>query len=600
MDTHFPLSTSGPIDEAVLAAHWQRLRSIEPGRGKVASLADAVRAHVRPSATVYLGGSLARPNAAMFEMARAFWGTSPGLTIALPAFANQHAVLVRGGLVRRVITSLHGNTFPAPGPNPVFTAADHSGAVAFEEWSLLSLVQRLMAGATNMPFAPTRSLVGTGLAGMHEAAGTLRLVEDPFTGEPTALVAPLCPDVTFLHALLADEYGNSVLSPPWYDDSWAAFATTGAVVVTAERIVSTEVVRRYAPYVRVPGSVVTAVCEVPLGGHPNQVPGDLVPDVAGYLDDYDFLRELKEVCTDPARLDGWIDEWLLGCRDHAEYVSKLGSGRVSRLRGATPRDAWRCEVDEARTRWTDPVTDGERLAVVGARFLCDLVPSARLRVALAGVGVATLSAWIAALELRQRGEALDLLAEAGMYGYTPLPYDPYLFNYRNLFTSTSLTNVQTMLGVVVGRRDNHAVGVLGTAQVDHTGALNTTRIGGNLLTGPGGGNDIASTAAAVVVSVVHRRSRLVSEVEFVTSPGDKVRAIVTDRGVLERPPGAAEFVLTSVIERDGQSRDELVRAAVANCGWLLPVADDVKLIEAVTPRELAQVRTFDPAGSFVA
>jgi acyl CoA:acetate/3-ketoacid CoA transferase alpha subunit/acyl CoA:acetate/3-ketoacid CoA transferase beta subunit len=596
----FPLSTERPFDEAILAGYWDRLLAAEPGCSKVSTLREAVRCHVRPGACIYLGGSLARPNAAMYEIARAFWDTTPGFTIALPAFANQHAVLVRGGLVKRVITSIHGNTFPAPGPNPVFVEADRRGEVVFEEWSLLSLVQRLIAGATGTKAALTRSLIGSDVGRLLEDQGKFRAIDDSFGGDDTAWVASLNPDVAFVHGLLADRHGNTVLSPPWYDDSWAAFAASGPVVVTVERIVPTEVVRRYAQFVRLPGSAVTAVCEVPMGGHPNQVPGDLVPEAGGYYDDYDFLAELREVCADPERLDAWIEEWVLGCAGHAEYVAKLGAARIHRLRGATRRSGWRSETEVAHKRWPDAPTSGELLATVGARFLVELVTGEDLRVALAGIGVATLSAWMASLVLRTRGQALDLLAEAGMYGYTPMPFDPYLFNYRNLFTSASLTNVQTMLGVVVGGRNNRAIGVLGAAQVDRTGALNTTRVGGKLLTGPGGANDIATTATAVMVSVPHRPDRLVEKVEFITSPGHRVRAIVTDRAVLERSTPDGEFVLTGVLQRDGASSADLVRAAVDRCGWPLTVSREVDVLAEVTPSELAMIRTFDPAGNFVA
>jgi acyl CoA:acetate/3-ketoacid CoA transferase alpha subunit len=274
-----------PINRATLVAHWHQRLAAEPTVSKVRAVADAVGA-VRPGDTVYLGGSLARPNAAAFELTRRLHGTNPQLTLVAPALANQHAVLVRAGLVVRAITSLHGNTYPGPGPNPVFTEADRSGTVAFEDWSMLSLVLRLYAAATGVPYLPTRSLVGSDLGADLVAAGLLRMADDPFgsTGQ-VALVPPLHPDVTIVHSLLADAAGNAVMSPPYYEDAWAAFATRRAVIVTTERIVPTTVLRRYAQYVRIPAATVTAVCEVPYGSHPNQLPGELIDEVAGYSDD---------------------------------------------------------------------------------------------------------------------------------------------------------------------------------------------------------------------------------------------------------------------------------------------------------------------------
>src|SRR5580704_1106628 len=122
----FPLTAGGPIDAQALAGHWQSWQSAPPPDSKVTTLADAIGQSVRPRDAVYLGGSLARPNAAVFELTRQLHGTSPELTVIAPALANQHAVLVRTGLVAGVITSLHGNTYPGPGPNPVFTEADRA------------------------------------------------------------------------------------------------------------------------------------------------------------------------------------------------------------------------------------------------------------------------------------------------------------------------------------------------------------------------------------------------------------------------------------------------------------------------------------------
>jgi acyl CoA:acetate/3-ketoacid CoA transferase beta subunit len=121
-----------------------------------------------------------------------------------------------------------------------------------------------------------------------------------------------------------------------------------------------------------------------------------------------------------------------------------------------------------------------------------------------------------------------------------------------------------------------------------------------MLTGSGGGNDIASSAAAVVVVTSHDRARLPEKVDYVTSPGHRVRAIITDRAVLERAHGSADFRLTAVIA-DGPtcSLDALVTAAVQACGWSLQVAPTVVLHPPVSASELAAVRTYDPLGNLV-
>jgi acyl CoA:acetate/3-ketoacid CoA transferase alpha subunit/acyl CoA:acetate/3-ketoacid CoA transferase beta subunit len=596
----FPLSAGGPIDRMALVDHWHNRLTATAGTSKVICLPDAIRDAVRPHDAVYLGGSLARPNAAAFELTRQFYGTDPQLTLIAPAFANQHAVLVHAGLVAKVITSLHGNTYPGPGPNPIFTEADRAGTVTFEDWSMLTLVLRLYAAATNVPFLPTRSLIGTDLGQDLINAGLLKLIDDPFgDGDQTALVPPLHPDVVIMHALMADESGNAVMPPPHYEDAWAAFAARRTVILTTEKVVSTATIRRHAQFVRVPAAAVSAVCEVPFGSHPNQVPGDLVPEVGGYYDDYAFLAELRKVCRDPQELSAWTKRWILDAGSHRGYLDLLGETRLADLQAKVAPAGWQDELAVLDERWSDPASPGELNAVLGARYLHSLVIEDGLRTGLAGVGVSTLAAWLATASLHEAGVAFDLLAEGGMYGYTPLPLDPYLFNYRNLFTSTSLSNAQTILNVVGGGFANRTVGVLGAAQVDSRGSINTSRINGRMLTGAGGGNDIASTAAAVVVTTAHDRARLPETVDFVTSPGHRVRAIVTDRAVIERQGTQTDFRLTAVLEQADYSKDKLIREAVERCGWNLAVADVVDLLPPVDDKELAAVRTFDPAGNFV-
>src|SRR5690606_22560365 len=114
--------------------------------------------------------------------------------------------------------------------------------------------------------------------------------------------------------------------------------------------------------------------------------------------------------------------------------------------------------------------------------------------------------------------------------------------YRNMFTGSMLSDVTTILGVMTAGPRNRAIGVLGAAQVDASGNLNTTRLPKLLLTGSGGANDIASGASEVMVTIGQSPKRLVERVDFVTSPGRAVRTVVTPAAVFERDD--AGFVLT--------------------------------------------------------
>lgn len=570
-------------------ARWRNLQDRQEGPSRLMRLPEAVRRHVRSGDLLYFGGSMARPNAAMFEVARAFWGSEPGFTLAAPAVANQHAPLIRAGLVRKVVSSIHAMTFPTPAPHPLYVDAARKGSVEFENWSLLTLVQRLQAASLGLPFMVTGSLDGSDMQGDLAARGVAATVGDPFgSGRQVSCVAPLAPDVTFVHALAADRQGNAIVSPPLYDDKWAAFAAK-RVIVTADRIVDGAFVRRHAHLVQIPASRVTAVCEVPFGGHPNSLPGDAVPELGGYPDDYDFLTELREAGKTPEGLDAWSREWILGCPTHEDYLAKLGPARLHALRGRSDPAGWEVELAAPRA---GAATDAERNVVLAGRALSRKLARGERDCILAGLGISSLGAWFAAIRAQEEGIFVPLMVEAGMFGYLPSPTDPFLFNYRNMFSGSMLTDTVTTLGVLTGGAGNRAIGVLGAAQVDRHGNINTSRLPDLLLTGSGGANDICSGASEVMVTIALGPRRLVEKVDFVTSPGRAVETIVTPRGVMERRDG--RYVLTSVLPRGGEDVSAAVAAFRAGCAWELAVAEAVEAEPEPDEAELGLVRLLDP------
>src|SRR5262249_22539740 len=152
-------------------------------------------------------------------------------------------------IVKKLIVSFVGENYPTPAPNRLFQAAIDEGVVEIEHNSLLALCQRLAAGAYGFPFALTRSWAKSSLADNS----SFRLIEDPFgSGEMIGALAPLVPDISFVHGLAADEQGNVLLSPPFGEADIAAFAAREGVIATAERIVSADYVRQHSHLVKIP------------------------------------------------------------------------------------------------------------------------------------------------------------------------------------------------------------------------------------------------------------------------------------------------------------------------------------------------------------
>jgi acyl CoA:acetate/3-ketoacid CoA transferase alpha subunit/acyl CoA:acetate/3-ketoacid CoA transferase beta subunit len=567
------------------------------GTSKVIALSEAIRRLVAPGMTLHLCWSDARPNAAVAELIRQFAGRDPRFVITSVGFANTQAALVAAGLVRRLVTAYAGESYPAGGVNALFKRAIDAGDVEIENWSQWSFVQRLMAGALGLPFMPTRSLAGSGLAEEHRGTGHAEIV-DPFSGAAVGVVAPLVPDIAILQGVAADPFGNVVMSPPYGESHWGGLAARGGVIACVERIVDTEVLRRLGPLVRMPGHVVRAVCHVPFGSHPYgscTPPG--LPGIPSYVEDARFISAAAEACRSAEAMRGWIGEWVLGLADHSAYLDRLGRSRLEALVAGAAPEAWR---DEAPPEPPESHTAEEAMIVTAGRRIAERVRACGHDTVLAGIGASNIASWLAERKLTGTGVDAALISEIGIYGYAPRPGEPFVFSLRNIATARCLTDVSMTLGTLASGAHNRCLGALGAAVVDAAGNIGTTYDqAGGFVVGSGGGNDIASAAAEVLVTVKHGRSRLVGRTRYVTSPGRAVRTIVTTRAVLTRGGSDEPFRIAAVLAPETLGIDEAIAAAVADCGWPLEVAANVIREPPPKAEELALIRAFDPARIFL-
>jgi hypothetical protein len=369
--------------------------------------------------------------------------------------------------------------------------------------------------------------------------------------------------------------------------------------VSVERVVSTEFIRRHNHLVRLPSYAVRAVCPAPYGSHPTGISNRGVPEIEAYAEDYAFLDEVRRASRSVETLDRWVRDWILDVPDHDAYVRRLGHERILFLKGKADADSWVPELTELASQidLEGPPTAAETMIAVAGRRIYERSKAEGYRTILAGVGASNLAAWLGNLRLREEGFESDLMAELGFYGYAPRPADPFIFNYRNLYTCKLLTGVETTMGVFMGGRRNRCVGAVGAGQVDRLGNLNSTKIPGETyLVGSGGANDIASAAREV------ERARFSERVPYITSPGKRVRTVVTDLGVLEKRGPMEEggdLVLTGVFPDGETSREVLARRAAERCGWELRVAGDLALVPSATQREISLLRLFDPRRQFL-
>jgi glutaconate CoA-transferase subunit A len=209
----------------------------------------------------------------------------------------------------------------ARGLSPHARRVLESGEVACTEWSNYTLAVRFKAAAMGVPFLPVRSLLGTDTFRRSAACA----VTCPFSGETVALVPALYPDVAAIHVHEADRFGNCRIRGTTVADLDLARAAK-KLIVTCERLVPAEEITRDPSLTVIPYFCVDAVCEVPFGSYPGNMPYE-------YFSDEVHLRAWLEAEADREVYEGWLERHVFGVRDFGEYLQVCGGlGRMQELR----------------------------------------------------------------------------------------------------------------------------------------------------------------------------------------------------------------------------------------------------------------------------
>ena len=280
---------------------------------KVISLETAIAEHVEDGDVVALQNmaTQAAPMAAVRELIR-----QEKRNLAAVVLVGGIAVdwLCAAGVLDRLIGA--AVSMEQFGLCQQYRKAVEAGRVRVEELSETALNARLGAGARNLPFLPTRGLIGTDLIAQNPA--DLVLIDDPFGGTPVVACRALVPDVALVHAHRADPAGNVQYEPTilWPDIGIMPKAAK-KVIVTAEEIVDTSVLRRNPDRTVLPGFVVNAVVEVPYGAHPTSFHPRY-----GY--DSSFHREWAKVSRDDGATKKFLDRHVREPSSQAEYLEGVG------------------------------------------------------------------------------------------------------------------------------------------------------------------------------------------------------------------------------------------------------------------------------------
>ena len=231
----------------------------------------------------------------------------------------------------------------ARGLSPQARRVLESGEVAFAEWTNYTLALRFKAAAMGVPFLPARSMLGTDTL-RYSAA---RVIACPFTGQRLVAVPALYPDVAAVHVHEADRYGNCRVRGTTVADLDLARAAK-RLIVTCERLIPNDEVRCDPTRTVIPFYCVDAVCEVPYGSYPGNMPYE-------YFSDEVHLRHWLAVEKDPAALREFLEAHVYGVRDFAGYLEVCGGlRRLQELR----QQEFLLHQPERRSKYPSPL-EGE-------------------------------------------------------------------------------------------------------------------------------------------------------------------------------------------------------------------------------------------------
>ncbi len=280
---------------------------------KLVSLERAL-SPVGSGASLTLGGSLLRrpPNAAVRHL------VSRGvrdLTVLTWAATTAVDFLAAAEAVRRWEGIYVGLFHHGLAPN--FRRGVEEGRIEVRDFSETAWVARLRAAAQGLEFLPIRTLFGSDLAARNP--DQIRTFSCPFSGEPLQAVAAARSDFTIIHGYVADEFGN-VQWPVVRDtddvDQLIA-AAAGRLIVTVERIVPHDVVKRQPSLTYIPGNWVEAVVEVPYGAHPAACD-------TFYDEDDAHLADYVARCKTAEGARAYVDEFLRSAPNQGRYIDKVG------------------------------------------------------------------------------------------------------------------------------------------------------------------------------------------------------------------------------------------------------------------------------------
>jgi acyl CoA:acetate/3-ketoacid CoA transferase alpha subunit len=297
-------------------------------RDKRLTVQEAVERYVEDGAFIAAGGfgHVRVPMALVYEIVRQ---RRRDLIMAGKTAVHDIDILIGAGCVSRVeVAYAFGHELR--GLSPAGRRAVESGRCrVVAEISNGGYQWRFLAGMMGIPFIPSRNMLGTDTF----ERSACKSVRDPWSGKPVCLIPAAYPDVAMFHVPRCDMYGNAQVDGIIVEDFELARAAR-RVLITAEEIVEPEEIRAEPWRTVIPFYVVDAVCHVPHGAHPTQMP-------YLYFFDEEHIAEWLSLSRTEEGTAAYFRKYVQGVPDFEGYLELVGGrekldylGRVERLEEA--------------------------------------------------------------------------------------------------------------------------------------------------------------------------------------------------------------------------------------------------------------------------
>ena len=287
---------------------------------KLLSIEDAAKL-VSNGSRIALGGFgiYQRPMAFVRELIKQ---KVKSLTIVGVVSSIEADILIASNCIDTIETSYVG--FEKYGIAPHFRKHSEKGNLKVIDYPELLSVDRFRASQENLDFWPATGLGGTDIVKLNK---DIKSFKSPISKNILHALPAAKPDVVVIHALAGDLYGNIIV--PSYKNMAQSLdiilsRSCDNVIITIEKIVSDNFMRKHPHLIEIPSHRVKAVCLAPYGAHPTSMLGR-------YSDDEKHWLEYIKASKNNENFKKYIKKYITSANGNNGYLNKIGGAHLSSL-----------------------------------------------------------------------------------------------------------------------------------------------------------------------------------------------------------------------------------------------------------------------------